>query len=302
MNSSASPRTINDSLREYGRGVAGGLLFSLPLLYTMEVWWQGFIAHPLPLLIYTLGTFVLLLGYNRYAGLHEDATFAEVAIDSIEELGIGIVLSALILWLLGRIGAGVPLPEVMGKIIIEAMPIAIGVSVGTAQLGTDDQQEQEDSQEQKSDSGQAAKNDGEEQQEERPDYLEQVVIALCGAILIAANVGPTEEIVILGIEATPPQLIFLMLFSLLLCALILYFSDFRGADRHVGKSGPLDMVRGIITTYAVAIAASAVICWFFGRFAGASILAGVGQTIVLAFPATLGASAGRLLLQTNSQG
>src|SRR5687768_4310411 len=35
-------RSITESLREYGRGVAGGLMFSLPLLYTMEVWWAGF--------------------------------------------------------------------------------------------------------------------------------------------------------------------------------------------------------------------------------------------------------------------
>jgi hypothetical protein len=31
-------RSTGESLREYGRGVAGGLLFSLPLLYTVEVW------------------------------------------------------------------------------------------------------------------------------------------------------------------------------------------------------------------------------------------------------------------------
>ncbi|MDQ3135846.1 MAG: TIGR02587 family membrane protein, partial [Acidobacteriota bacterium] len=38
-------RPIKKSLQEYARGVAGGLLFSLPLLYTMEVWWMGVVAH-----------------------------------------------------------------------------------------------------------------------------------------------------------------------------------------------------------------------------------------------------------------
>lgn len=35
------------SLQEYARGIAGGLIFSLPLLYTMEVWWAGFITNAL---------------------------------------------------------------------------------------------------------------------------------------------------------------------------------------------------------------------------------------------------------------
>ena len=84
---------IGRSLREYGRGVAGGLVFSLPLIYTLEVWWTGFIAQPDRLLLYVLSSFVLLLGYNRYAGLREDASWAEVAIDSVEEMGLGLVIA-----------------------------------------------------------------------------------------------------------------------------------------------------------------------------------------------------------------
>ncbi|MCA1627000.1 MAG: TIGR02587 family membrane protein, partial [Acidobacteria bacterium] len=45
-------RSVNKSLKEYIRGVAGGLLFSLPLLYTMEVWRMGVVAHPWRLVIY----------------------------------------------------------------------------------------------------------------------------------------------------------------------------------------------------------------------------------------------------------
>ena len=131
----ASERRVSESLQEYGRGVAGGLMFSLPLLYTMEVWWAGFTSHPLRLLAYVLATFVLLLGYNRYAGLRRDASMLEVVIDSFEEMGIGLVMSALALFLLGRITFEMQRDEIVGHIVIEAMTIAIGVSVGTAQLG-----------------------------------------------------------------------------------------------------------------------------------------------------------------------
>ena len=94
-------RTFTDSLQEYGRGVAGGLMFSLPLLYTMEVWWTGIVAHPFRLIGYVLATFGLLIGYNRYAGLRRDSSMAEVAIDSVEEMGIGFLLAGLVLFLLG---------------------------------------------------------------------------------------------------------------------------------------------------------------------------------------------------------
>lgn len=103
MVDTAAP-SITASLREYGRGLAGGLIFSLPLLYTMEVWWAGFIALPVRLFSYILAIFLLLLGYNRYAGMRRDASWLEVAIDSIEELGLGVIASAVMLFALGRVG------------------------------------------------------------------------------------------------------------------------------------------------------------------------------------------------------
>ncbi len=280
---SASDNSVHKSLREYARGVAGGLIFSLPLLFTMEMWWAGFILSPERLLGCVAGTFVLLLGYNRFAGLHEDASWAEVAIDSVEEMGLGLLLSTAILWLLGRIEFGMAASEIVSKIVIEAMTVAIGVSVGTAQLGgaSDEANEAAD----------------ESQSEKEAGFGGQVVIAGCGAILFAANVAPTEEIIMLGIELSPGRLLGIALFSLLLGAVVLYCSDFRGAQRLSPARGPLSIVSGIVVTYAVALLSAAAILWFFGRFDGMHISKIVAQTVVLGLPATLGASAGRLLLQ-----
>ena len=58
-------RTVGESFREYGRGIAGGLLFSLPLLYTMEVWFAGFLMPPHRQLAYVLGGLVLHLRWKR---------------------------------------------------------------------------------------------------------------------------------------------------------------------------------------------------------------------------------------------
>lgn len=273
------------SLREYARGVAGGLLFSLPLLYTMEVWWAGFIARSVHLLLYFAAGFLLLFGYNRYAGLHEDASWLEVAFEAVEEMGLGLLLAAGLLWLLGQIGAGMPLPEIVGKVVVEGVTAAIGVSVGSAQL---------------SGSG----GEGERHQgmagRKTPGLAGQIVLAACGAVLFASNVAPTEEIVMIAVESTPGKILGLALLSLLLGGMILFSSDFRGSKRVTPDEhrGPGTILSRTVINYAVALVASAFILWFFGRFDGMPASMCAAQTIVLGVAASLGASAGRLLLQS----
>jgi putative integral membrane protein (TIGR02587 family) len=284
-------RTITRSLQEYLRGIAGGLLFSLPLLYTMEVWWAGFITHPLRLLIYILATFTLLLGYNRYCGLRCDASPTDVAIDSIEEMGLGLVIAAFVLWLLGQITSDMAISEIVGKIIIEAMTVAIGVSIGTAQLGGEDNQEDDTGMKQdtlplpfiiEDDNG---------------DFGGQLTIALCGAVLFAANVAPTEEVIMIATETTSSKLLVMALLSLLIGGLILFYIDFNGSQRFSKTRSIKTVLFGATVTYAIALFASTAILWFFGRFDGIAPIICLSEIIVLGLAATLGASAGRLLLQ-----
>jgi putative integral membrane protein (TIGR02587 family) len=277
----AGERTAAQSLQEYGRGIAGGLMLSLPLLYTMEVWWAGFSAHPWRLLCYMLATFVLLLGYNRYGGLRRDASMMEVAIDSVEEMGIGIVISAVALFLLGRITFEMPFNEMAGQIVVEAMTVAIGVSIGTAQLGGDDEDEG------------LAGDTGEQQ----IHFGGQMLLALCGAVLFASNVAPTEEIVMIAVEISWGRLLVLALVSMLVGSLILHFSEFKGARQFVRTESFSAILIGTVLTYAVALVASALILWFFGRFDGVTLYTALAQIIVLGVAASFGASAGRLLLQ-----
>lgn len=285
-------RTVAESLQEYGRGVTGGLMFSLPLLYTMEVWWMGFIAHPWRLLIYVLATFVLLLGYNRYAGLRRDASMIEVAIESVEEMGIGLGIAGLVLFLLGRFGFHMPLNEIAGLIVVEAMTVAIGVSVGTAQLGAGGKEDggfEGDSVTKPSEGSRGAKKE--------IHFGGQVVLASCGAVLFAANLAPTEEIVAIAIETSWLKIVGLALVSLVMGSLILHYSEFKGAEEFVHKDGAGAILVGTVVTYSIALATSALILWFFGRFDGVTLYLALAQTVTLGVAATLGASAGRLLLQ-----
>lgn len=273
-------KTSSASLREYARGITGGLLFSLPLLYTMEVWWAGFSAQPYQLLFYIAATFGLLLGYNRYAGVHEGAHWNEVLIDSVEEIGIGLVISLLMLWTLGRIDlAAMGTEEIVSKIVVESMTVAIGVSVGTAQLG-----------------GEQEQNDGglSPRPQRSVSLRGSAVLALCGGVLIAGNVAPTEEIPMIAMEISAIHLLVIAVQSVALGMVILFFSNFKGG---AGKTSWTLVILETATAYIISLLVSVFMLWFFGRLDGVHFDSALSQVIVLGFPAMLGASAGRLLIK-----
>jgi putative integral membrane protein (TIGR02587 family) len=271
------------SLREYARGIAGGLLFSLPLLYTMEVWWAGFIARPIHLLLYLGAGFLLLFGYNRYAGLHRDASWLEVGFEAVEETGLGLLVAAGVLWLIGQVDSTMPASEILGKVVVEAVTVAIGISVGSSQLGGGG----------KGEGGMEGRDD----EKGFPGLPAQLVLAACGAVLLASNVAPTEEIVMIAIESSRWKILALALVSYALGGLVLFYSDFRGSHRQAPAAGPATVLLRSAVNYAVALAASAFILWFFGRFGGVSLATGVAQTVALGLVSSLGAATGRLLLQ-----
>jgi len=272
-------KSVSNSLKEYARGITGGLLFSLPLLYTMEIWWVGFSIHAHQLLIYIVVAFLLLLGYNKYAGVHEDANFKEVIIDSVEEIGIGFLLSIIVLWLLGRIDfSEMKMNEIMGKIIVETMTVAIGVSVGTAQLGGENV-------------------NGEDINDRNVSGAGQAVLALCGSVLIAGNVAPTDELPLIAMETSAVRLLMTVFFSLILGAIILFFSNFKKGHKMPTQKIALAVTFETFTSYMIALSSSAFMLWFFGRFNNVHFTTALSEVIVLGLPAMLGASAGRLLIK-----
>lgn len=277
--------TLGQSLQQYGRGIVGGLLFAMPLLFTLEVWEQGMRFSPLRLLAGLAATYALLLVYNRYVGLRANAHPAEVWIDSVEELGLGLVVSAGLLALLGRLDAEVLRGTGLGLVVLAGMAVAVGVAVGAAQLGTSTPDAQ----------GQAG-------DERRPPSLaSDLGLSLCGGVLLALSMAPTDEGTILAAEASRANLVGLAALGLVLCGGALFFTDFHGSRSRRDRT-LAHLVRGSVDTYAVALVASGFLLWFLGFFDGAAPRTIAARTLVLALPAALGASAGRLLLRPDTPG
>ncbi len=281
-------RSPAQSAREYFRGITGGLLFSIPLLYTEEVWGAGAALHPGRILLCVAGTFGILLLYNRFAGLRQNASVAEVAIDSIEEMGLGLVISAFVLWLIGEIDIGMGLPELAGKVALEAMTVAIGVSVGTAQLGAESEGEE----------GLSGEQGGEES-----SYAAETSVSLCGAVLFAANIAPTEEVQRIAAESPPLRILLLAGASLVAAAVVLHYAGMRGSEipaKGEAEASRFLKIRAVVTTYATALAAAGACLYLFGSLDGQPWRIGLAMTVVTGVPAALGASAGRFLLTSTS--
>lgn len=270
--------TVRETMMEYGRGIIGGLIFSLPLIFTMEIWWSGFIASPESLLICIAVTFLLLLGYNRYAGMREDTTFFDLCWDSVEEIGLAFIVSFKFLFLIGEISFDMSFDEIFGKVIIESMIVAIGISVGTAQLGAND-------------GGNSGMND---KKDEKHDIFGVIVLSICGATLFASSVAPTDEVMEIAIEIDNIRLLLIILLSLVLAAIILHFSEFKGTGTK--KSNLKYVLQTTSINYMIALLISFMLLYFFGRIVDHGFEIILAQVIVLSLPATMGASAGRLLI------
>lgn len=267
----------NTVLSNYARGICGGLLFSLPMIYTMEMWWAGILLHPTRQVMYFLVCLLLLVGFNRYVGLRSNRSWAGVIGDAVEALGLGILLSYGLLSLLGRFEPGELFAATLGKTIMEAGLVSIGVSVGKSQMGCSPEEEGMDG----------------EGSEIADSWHGQLMFAVCGAVIVAASVGPTEEIQHLS-DISPWRILLLASVSVVLGLVVLYFSDFVNSRP---RGGALKVTAGSMHNYFVALSMSAGLLYLFGRFDGLAFGPAMDQVVVLGFPASLGASAGRLLLQ-----
>lgn len=279
---SARADRLQQSAQDLLRAVGGGLLVGLPLLFTMEMWFHSFLLPSWKIVLLMAVSFVVVIGYSAVSGFRRERTWNELLIDSVETMGIAVVVAAGALLLLGRIGPEVGLRDAIGKVALEAIPVAFGVSLAGSQLASpeDDGAEQ----------GMVGDGGG-------TGTLGRLVVAAGGALLFALNVAPTEEPVQLGVEAEWWLLILVVALSLAITFAIVFYADFRGGRSLDRGAGPLDHpISETVAAYAISLLVSLLLLWAFGRTDGVSASAIAGQAIMLGVLASFGAAAGRLLV------
>lgn len=284
---------VGRTARQLLRAVGGGLIIGLPLLFTMEMWFHSFLLSSWKLVVLLLVTFLVVIGYSALSGFRHERSWAELLIDSVHTMGIAAVVSALALLLLGRIGLDTGLRDAVGKIALQVIPVAFGVSLAGAQLaGGGDEGDREDD----DDQGSSATGGG-----AQPSAFGRLFVGAGAALLFALNIAPTEEPMLLGLEAEWWLLLLVVAASIAMTLAIVFYADFRGGrSPEVGDSILDHPLTETVAAYAVSLAVSLLLMWSFGRTDGASWSAIVGQTVMLGFVAAFGAAAGRLLVGSGS--
>lgn len=283
-----------DTLRAYARGVAGGLLFGTPLLFTMEMWWLGFSMSAETLLVAIVANFGILLILERYSGFRQNTGFWEEVQDAVVAQGLGFVVAMIVLSLINLLRPGMSFDEMVGKVLLQTIGISIGISVAISMLG-----EQEDNQgDDHDDSKSATGGDSEDDRKKMAGFWGDQAISLAGAIFFGLNVAATEEPLMMGLQMEPWQSLVLLVLSLCLVFAITYALQFRGSMPHTGERGWLFVfLNNSTSTCATALLCSAGLLYLFGRLPlDTGIMSALQMIIALGFATSLGAAAARLLI------
>ena len=269
---------------EYAVGLArafgGALIFAFPLLMTMEMWWLGFYAEPFRLALFLALGLPLLFGLSYYAGFRETFSWQDDAIDALAAYGVGFVASAVLLALFSVVEPGMPAHEIVGKIGVQALPAAIGALVARTQLR-----------------GDREGADDAPPEERRSGYLSQLFLMAVGALFVAFNVAPTEEMILIAYQMTPWHGVALALVSLAVLHALVYSVGFAGQEEGHGSGSTVrTFLHFTVVGYGLALMVSLYILWTFGRTEGLPASALASTVVVLGLPASLGAAAARLLV------
>lgn len=277
------------------RAVSGGLLFGVPLLYTMEVWWTGTHTEPLQMLVLLALLAVPVFALNRTAGFRSsaDSRRMDAAADTIETLAVGLVTTALVLTLLREIHAGSSIEVALGKILYESIPFCLGIGFARHLLrgdrAADDDESDADSTEQ-GDRSAPGDDDG----EQSPGVLVDLGASALGATFVALSIAPTDEVPMIASQMSPPWLLLMVAASLLTSYGIVFVAGFSRQDSRRSHPGAFQRpTTETVVCYLISVAVAFVLLWVFQRGVEPSHDV-VNRVIVLGFPAAIGGAAGRL--------
>ena len=281
MNSAAQRTDPQDRLgalsRGLGRAFGGALLFALPMLMTMELWELGFTMDRRRLLLLLALALPMLVGVSHRLGFEKTFGWREDLRDACVALGVGMVAAAAILAMFGVIGPRMSADEIVGKIAVETVPGALGALLAQSQFGTD--------------------HPAEADERALSGYFGALFLMLVGALFFALNIAPTDEIMAIAYRMSPWHAVAPVVASLAVIHGFVFALGFRGEaargpDAAPGRAFLLHTLPG----YVIALAISFYMLWTFGRGDAIGLQHVLMATIVLAFPAAIGAAAARLII------
>jgi putative integral membrane protein (TIGR02587 family) len=252
----------------------GAIIFSFPLLMTMEMWWLGFYMDRSRLALFLALAFVMVVGLSYLEG--GDETFKIEMLDALVACAVGDTVVAVMLVLFGIIKPGMSADEIVGKISLHAAPGSIGAILARRLLEVEETKKEK---------------------RRREWYSAKLFLMGVGAIFLAFQLAPTEEMVLIGHRMTEWHAVALALISLGIMQAFICAVERRGRQRLFAADFFWGVfLRYTIVGYSIALLLSLYVLWTFGRLDGAAAPEIILAMLVLGFPAALGAAAARLIL------
>lgn len=278
--SKAGRRSERDTERDFlvgvARGAGGALVFGLPLFMTMEMWELGFTMERHKVALLVVSILPLLHGLAYYSGFEETVGYRQAALDALAAFAVATLAAIGVLGLLSLLRGGMSASELVGKVALQGVAGSFGALLALSQFGD--------------------RADEEKKRRETGDFGE-LFFMLVGALFLAANVAPTDDVERLALKLTHGHALLVALASMGVMHAFVYGVGFRGQpDVPEGASGALLFLRFTVGGYALCLLASAYMLWIVGRLELAALAHAVKLIVVLGFPASVGAAAARLIL------
>jgi putative integral membrane protein (TIGR02587 family) len=278
------PSSWYEEIRGIVRAFSGAFLFGVPLLYTMEMWWIGEIARPIDLLRMLAVVLVANFGLVTAAGFkHGTSLFSHIE-QTVTAVAVGALAGAAILLMMNQINADDAPLTILGKIVLQVLPLSIGASLASIVF----------------DGGKDREGDDDDEQGSRMPgvwhaLFNDVGATAIGAMFIASSIAPTEEVPTLAAKMQYAHLLALIGMTLVIGYIVVFASGFDPAakrDRehlfqHPATETALSYLVALVVSFAVRVLMKQV----HADDPPAWVLT---QTLVLGLPAMVGGAAGRI--------
>jgi putative integral membrane protein (TIGR02587 family) len=274
-----------DEIRGLVRAFSGAFLFGIPLLYTMEMWWLGEISQPGSLLLILAIALIANFALVTAAGFkRETSPFSRVE-QTLDAVAVGAVGATVVLLTLNQLTPDQAPQAILGKIVLQVLPLSIGASLANIVFGLRADREGND--------------DADDSPAQSPGVwhalFSDVGATAIGAVFIAATVAPTEEVPMLAARMEYWNLLALIGLTLVTGYVIVFASGFDPAakrDRqHLFQHPATETVLSYLVSLVVSFGALLLTQQLGTEDPPMFVLA---QTLVLGLPAMVGGAAGRI--------
>lgn len=269
-------------LNAFTRAFSGAYIFGIPLLFTMEMWWIGEHISAWHILTFLVVALFANVGLSYAAGFKTRSTFSTTLDEAVDAVAVGIIGAAVMLLILNQIRIDEEMHTILGKVLLQAVPLSIGASVANQVFGTPDDRR-----------SRHGPNNGKKLTPWQALFSDVGATAI-GGVFIGASIAPTEEIPMIASALDYWHLIAVVAFSLIVSYGIVFASGFDGElDEGPFQHPFTETMLAYVISLIVAFAA----LYLFGQISFSDPpLSIAGQVIVLAVPTTVGGAAGRLVV------